>query len=146
MIICPWKDVRRYVGAVPGLEEAVEAIESMAELKDGTYPLSNGGRFIVKSSNQKPAQNPRSEAHRKYLDVQYVLSGTEYVGWAPTDALTPDAEFNETADVGMYSGPVQLFRIDAGYCYIVFPEDAHAPDLYLEQPSDERKIVIKLKV
>lgn len=146
MIICPWKDIRRYAGVIPGLEEAIAAIESMADPENGTYPLSNGCKFIVKGSNQKPVQNAKAEAHREFLDVQYVLSGEEYVGWAPVDTLTPDGEFNTEKDVGFYSGQCQYIRIPAGYCYVVFPEDAHAPDVYMEAPSQERKIVIKLKV
>ena len=40
----------------------------------------------------------------------------------------------------------QFFHIPAGYCYIVFPEDAHAPMVHLDQPMTERKIIVKLKV
>ena len=34
------------------------------------------------------------EAHREYLDVQYVLEGQDTIGWAPVDALTPVGEFD----------------------------------------------------
>ena len=146
MIICPFKDIRRYVAAVPGLQEAIDTIEAMKDPQDGTYPLSNDGKIIVKASNQKSVDTARTEAHRKFIDVQYVIEGEEYVGWASTDTLTLDGEFNTEKDVGFYTGAVQYIRIPAGYCYIVFPEDAHAPDIYMDTPSAERKMVVKLKV
>ncbi len=145
MIICPWKEIRRYAGSIPALEEALAVIENLESLAPATYPLSNGGRVIVNDvSTTKEAG--LLEAHREFLDIQYVLEGAEYTGWAPVDTLTLDGEFNTQKDVGKYSGSCQYMHIPAGYCYIVFPEDAHAPGVHLDTPLTERKIIVKLKV
>lgn len=146
MIVCPWNELKRYAAVIPGLEEAVEAVNNLKSYEPATYPLSNGNRFMVQQGTTKPWQGALLEAHRDYLDIQYILEGQDTVGWAPVDTLTPEGEFNTQKDCGMYSGENAPMVIKAGYCYVVFPEDAHAPGKHLEQPNDYKKIVVKLKV
>jgi len=148
MIICPWKEVRRYVGSVPGLEEALAAIEAMESFEPGVYPLSNAGRIVVNAaSTTHDGEDALLEAHRNYLDIQFVFEGEEYMGWAPTDSLDVAVPYNAEKDISTHSGDCQFFHIPAGFCYIVFPEDAHAPGVHLNgKVCTERKMVIKLKV
>lgn len=146
MIICPWKEIRRYIGCVPGLEEAIEAIENLKSMEPATYPLANGCKFFIgEESTTRPAEGAQLEAHRNFLDVQYVFEGEEYMGWAPVDALSVAKEYVAEHDCSMHEGKCQYFHIPAGYCYIVFPEDAHAPMVHLDKPMTERKIIVKLK-
>lgn len=148
MIICPWKEIRRYVGAVAGLEEAVAAIEAMESFETGVYPLSNAGRILINApATTRDGEGAKLEAHRDYLDVQYVFEGEEYMGWAPTDSLEVATPYSAEKDCSMHTGDCQFFHIPAGYCYIVFPEDAHAPAVHLGgKVCSERKMIIKLKV
>ncbi len=146
MIVCPLKDLGRYAPIIPGLEEALAAVEAMKEWTPGTISLSNGNRILVQDVTSKSPEGQLCEAHRKYLDIQYIVSGEETVGWAPLEALTLEGEFNEEKDIGRYSGPVDFVRIAAGYCYVVFPEDAHMPGLHLDTQRSYRKLVLKLKV
>lgn len=146
MIVCPFKDLGRYAPIIPGLEEALAAVENMKEWNPGTIPLSNGNRILVQDVPSKSPEGKLCEAHRKYLDIQYVVDGEETVGWAPLETLTLEGEFNEEKDIGRYSGPVDFMRIAAGYCYVAFPEDAHMPGLHLDQQRTYRKLVLKLQV
>lgn len=146
MIVCPFKDLGRYAAVIPGLEEAVKVAQSISSMEPATYPLENGGKILVQQNTTKAAQGQLLEAHREYLDIQYIVKGKETVGWAPVDTLTLDGEFNTTKDKGMYSGHCDFMEIGEGYCYVVFPEDAHMPGSHLETPSDYQKMVIKLKV
>ena len=145
MIVCPWKDLGRYAPIVPGLEEAMKVIAGLENLEPATYPLSCG-KVLIQAGTTKPAAGRDLEAHREYLDVQYIIKGKEAVGWAPVDALTPTGEFNTQKDCGMYTGHCDFMEIQEGYCYVVYPEDAHMPGSHLETPSEYRKAVIKLKV
>ena len=145
MIVCPWKDILRYAPVIPGLEEAFEKVSALETLETATYPLKNG-RFMVMSGTTVPAEGGKCEAHRNYLDIQYIVKGQEVMGWAPLNTLTPDGEFNVEGDCGFYTGPAELVKIPAGYCYVVFPEDAHMPTRYVDEPNEYTKIVVKLKV
>lgn len=146
MIVCPWKDLKRYAAVIPGLEEAMEKIDALRSWEPATYPLSNGKIIVQPQGTTKPWAEATLEAHREYLDVQYILEGQDTVGWAPVDTLTPTCEFNTEHDYCLYTGENTPVTVKAGYCYVVFPEDAHAPNTHLTAPNDYRKIVVKLKV
>ena len=145
MIVCPWKDIKKYASLLPGIEEAFDAVNALTEYEDKkNYPLSNGNRFFIAVQSTKAPD--LAEAHRNYLDIQYIVEGVDTVGWAPTDTLTLSGEFNETKDVGKYSGNFEYMTINEGVCYVAFPEDAHMPGRHLDVPNDFVKVVVKLKV
>lgn len=145
MIICPWKDILRYAPILPGLTEAVEEINALTSLEPATYPLSNGGRFLVNHGTTGPADAGKLEAHREFIDVQYIVEGEEQMGWADLATLTPDGAFDPAQDCGFYTGQYDLIPFRAGYCYIVFPEDAHMPTRHTAHPTSYTKIIVKLK-
>ena len=144
MIICPWKDIMRYASVLPGLEEAVEQVNALTSYEAKTYPLSDGNRFFVAVGTTKAPDF--AEAHRQYLDIQYIVEGKEVMGWADLAACQPEGEFSEEKDVGMYSGDFEYITIPEGICYVAFPEDAHMPGRHLDVPNDFVKVVVKLKV
>ena len=145
MIICPWKDILKYKSMLPGIEEAFAAVNALTAYEDkANYPLSDGNRFFLAVQGTKAPDV--AEAHRKYLDIQYIVKGKEVVGWADLAACTPTDAFNEESDIGFYSGDFNYITVNEGTCYVVFPEDAHMPGRHLDVPNDFVKIVVKLKV
>ena len=146
MIVCPWKDIGRYAAVIPGLKEAIAAVAELTDLTPRTIPLSGANKILVQEGTTKPAEGQLLEAHRAFLDIQYILEGGETVGWAPIEKLTLDGEFNTVKDKGMYAGECDFMDIRAGYCYVVFPEDAHMPGSHLTEARQYKKLVIKLAV
>ena len=144
MIICPWKDIKKYAPLLPGIEEAFDAVNALTDYEAKTYPLSNDNRFFVAVGTTKAPDV--AEAHRKYLDIQYIVKGKEVVGWADLDACTIQGEFNVEKDIGKYTGDFEYITINEGICYVAFPEDAHMPGRHLDVPNDFVKVVVKLKV
>ena len=144
MIICPWKDIKKYAPLLPGIEEAFDAVNALTDYEAKTYPLSNDNRFFVAVGTTKAPDV--AEAHRKYLDIQYIVKGKEVMGWADLADCQLQGEFNETKDIGMYAGDFSYTTINEGICYVVFPEDAHMPGRHLDVPNDFVKVVVKLKV
>ena len=147
MIICPFKEIGRYAAVIPGLEEAIKTIENLPNMEPATYPLSNGKVVVNAPALTRDGEGRDLEAHRNYLDIQYIVEGEEYMGYAPIDALSVSVEYNEQKDCSMHSGPCEFIRIPAGFCFVVFPEDAHLPQVHLNgKQTEERKILVKLKV
>ena len=144
MIICPWKDIKKYASVLPGIEEAFDAVNALTDYEAKTYPLSDGNRFFVAAGTTKAPDV--AEAHRKYMDIQYIVKGKEVMGWAGLSACTPTVDFNEEKDIGMYTGDFEFITINEGICYVAFPEDAHMPGRHLDVPNDFVKVVVKLKV
>lgn len=143
MILCPWKEINRYAHLIPGLAEAAQVIENLPSFEPATYPLSCG-KVMVQKGTTHALEGAKLEAHRKYLDIQYVLEGQEVCGWAPTDSVEMVGEFNEEKDCGLYLGKSTPITMEAGMCYVLYPEDAHAPCCHLDTPNDYTKIVVKL--
>jgi len=146
MIVCPWKEIGRYEAVIPGLKEAMAEIEKLTDLTPRTIPLSGRNKILVQAGTTKAAEGQLLEAHREYLDIQYIISGSETVGWAPLETLTLSGEYNTVKDKGMYAGHCDFMNIAQGYCYVVYPEDAHMPGSHLEEPAQYTKLVVKLKV
>ena len=144
MIVCPWKDIKKYAALLPGIDEAFDAVNALENYEAVTCPLSDGNRFFVAVGTTKAPDV--AEAHRKYMDIQYIVKGKEVVGWADLADCEPVGEFNDDKDVGMYSGKFEYMTINEGMCYVAFPEDVHMPGRHLDVPNDFVKVVVKLKV
>ena len=54
MIVCLWKDIKKYAALLPGIDEAFDAVNALTEYEDKkNYPLSNGNRFFLAVSSTK---------------------------------------------------------------------------------------------
>ena len=144
MIVCPWKDIKKYAALLPGIEEAFDAVNALESYEAQTCQLSGGNRFFVTAGTTIAPDV--AEAHRKYLDIQYIVKGKEVMGWADLADCKPEGEFSEEKDIGFYSADFTFTTINEGTCYVVFPEDVHMPGRHLDVPNDFVKIVVKLKV
>jgi len=146
MIVCPWNELSRYADVIPGLEEAINFVNGMENFDPATYPLSGSNKVLAQLVTTKPWEGALLEAHRQFLDIQYIIKGKEVVGWAPVADLQATEEYNEVKDKCMYEGKNYPMEIAEGYCYVVYPEDAHAPSVHLDETHQVSKLVIKLKV
>jgi YhcH/YjgK/YiaL family protein len=84
----------------------------------------------------------RSETHRRYIDIQYVVSGTDTMGWSSVDAIGPGNGYDTAKDIEFYSAPAALWvPVPAGHFAIFLPSDVHAP---LAGEGVVRKLVVKI--
>jgi YhcH/YjgK/YiaL family protein len=87
------------------------------------------------------------EAHRKYIDIQYICAGVENIGYAPLAALKVIELYDATKDFMKLTGDGSILRIPAGMFAIFFPHDAHKPCMAPDGViAPVRKIVVKVAV
>lgn len=105
---------------------------------------------LVQENALRPPERGRWESHRKYADIQYVVSGVERMGVGPIelfDILTP---YNEIKDATFHTAPAgtgSVVTVNAGEFAIFLPEDVHMPLLSPGGGGETvRKIVIKVRV
>lgn len=69
------------------------------------------------------------EAHRRFIDIQYTVSGTEEIGWRDlASCARPREAFDEARDIGFYlDEPLAWVVVPPGCFAIYTPDDAHAP-------------------
>ena len=148
MIIDTLRSIENYYNLYPGIKEAltflVDAVTS--NKANGRYEF-DGGKSYASIGNEKGIGqgNGRLETHRKYIDIQFCLEGTDYIGWSPAgENLSVSQPYDSKKDVEFYSDtPLEEFSLSGNTFCIFFPEDAHAP---LSGTEDLRKMVIKLRV
>ncbi|MEW6357874.1 MAG: YhcH/YjgK/YiaL family protein [Planctomycetota bacterium] len=151
MIIDELGNWRNYVCLHPGLEEGFTFLVKTfnKSMQDGRYELAGGrGYANVESYRTFRAEGRRFEAHRKYADIQTVVSGEEIIEWAPVPALDVVEVYSEDRDAAFYQGAGGITRLHltAGRFAIFFPSDAHKPGCSVDGPRDVRKIVVKIKL
>ena len=49
MIVCPWKEIGRYAAIIPGLEEAIAAVNALTDYTPRTVPLSGSNKILVQT-------------------------------------------------------------------------------------------------
>jgi YhcH/YjgK/YiaL family protein len=101
---------------------------------------------IVSEYLTKNEEDAKFEAHRKYADIQYVISGTEQMSIAPMsmikDIITPyddtkDLEFMTVTESTSYIATPERF-------FIFFPSDIHRPTVKVGENSNVKKVVVKV--
>lgn len=101
---------------------------------------------MVQRYRPRPVEGAQWEAHRRYIDVQYVAAGCEHFGYAPLDALRPAGDYDEAKDAVMLDGPGTLLTVDAGTFLVLGPHDAHMPGLAPGEAEPEEVVKAVLKV
>ena len=120
---------------------------SKLELK--RYDIDGDNLFATVSEYlSKNEEIAKFEAHRRYIDIQYVISGREVMNIAPMttvkEILTP---YDATKDIEfMTVDKIVNYKATPANFFIFFPSDAHRPGLKDGVNSSVRKVVIKVKV
>jgi len=107
----------------------------------------DGGFLFFQTGTTSPMDEGTFEAHKKYIDVQIVLEGSEYVAWTPIDQLTNVTEYNSEKDVVRLNGePETIMQIKKGIGYICLPHDGHKALKYIDEVTEYKKAVIKIEI
>jgi YhcH/YjgK/YiaL family protein len=83
------------------------------------------------------------EAHRRYIDVQFMAVGAERMGYAPLAAMREREPYDPARDVALFEPGSELVTIREGMFAIFGPEDVHSPCHAAGEPRRVRKVVIK---
>ncbi len=152
MIVTDIDKIERQAPPTPQFRQAIEFLrrKDLPDLPDGNVTIDGKRVFAILQRYRTAHQDaPKFEYHRKYIDVQYILSGEEIIGWAPAAEMTPTFDYDDQQDVCfglMEPGKWSAVRVAAGQLAVLWPEDGHAPRLAAGNPCLVRKIVVKIAV
>ncbi len=121
---------------------------NLSDISTGKYSIDEDAFAIVSEYVPKPIHDTRFEAHRKFIDLQCLVSGKEKMGVAPLSKAVESGEFNDDNDIGFYTVPeeeCQYYIAKAGKLLVFFPGDAHRPGIKAEKGEGVKKVVIKIK-
>jgi biofilm protein TabA len=151
MILDTLTQWRQYANISPRFEKAFTFLDRFdTHMSVGRYEIAGDDVFaFVQRHDTKPVNKGQYEAHRKYIDIQYIYRGCEAIYWAPLALLTNlTMPFDEKADVALFGHIPEgvAFQVRSGQFAILFPEDGHIPSCAWDQPAEVMKVVIKVKV
>jgi YhcH/YjgK/YiaL family protein len=148
MIIDQLTRASAYTSLHPRFEAAFDAI---GKVLAGAWPTEDrldvdGNRLYIlpMAVSGKGRAAVRAETHRRYIDIQYVASGTDTMGWSALDAIGPGNGYDRAKDIEFYPAVPSLWvPVLAGHFAIFLPSDVHAP---LAGEGMVRKLVVKILV
>ena len=131
MILDTLKNAAKYTGLKIGLSEAFGFLDQpgLAELPAGEYEILGARVFaIIAHENGRKVEDAELEGHRKHIDIQYVVSGDESMGWAPREGLVSSVGYDEEKDLEFFAGePDSIVHVPPGSFTLFLPTDAHLP-------------------
>lgn len=149
MIIDTIENAKLYYPLNPGFEKAFEylATTDFSKVEDGRHDVIGDRIFaIVQTYQTKPVELLKYEAHKKYIDIQFVYKGEESFAYCPIDKATVLEPYNEKIEAGFYKGNGSITKALEKQFFIFFPQDVHIPGIAAQEAQSVRKVVMKVLV
>ena len=147
MIVDNFRNSKKYYSVNKRFEKAFDYILK-ADFKDmtcGKYEI-DGDNLYIKVDEYETKTVSKPEYHKKYIDIQFIINGEEYVGYCPKSDLIIDEGYDEQRDLGFGKGIVDFIKLKTGLFMIFFPEDAHQPCMAVSTPNKVKKAVVKVRI
>lgn len=142
------KHLDSYRGIHPGVMRGLEILRDtdFSQLEDARYEVDGDNLFFSLQSYESKPANDTPEAHKKYVDIQFLVSGRERMGVAPLEDMVEVVEARPEGDIWLYHGPTDEILLTGDRFAALWPEDAHAPGIAVDGPERCRKCVVKVKI
>ena len=143
---------KRYRGIHPGIDRVLKEVTAYTP---DNYP---GGRISLEGDDiylnlaeydTHSIAEGMAEAHQEYIDVMYMVEGTEVIYVKPVDRLnhvTKEYDPAIEASLADIDEDGCEVRLEQGDFIILFPEDAHAPACHADRQEHVKKIIGKVKI
>jgi len=147
MILDTLDNAAKYAGLKIGISEAFGFLDQpgLTELPAGKYEIAGDRVYaIIERVNGRKVEDGELEAHRKYIDIQYVISGDESMGWKNREGLVNSMDYDEDRDLEFFQGePASIVRVPPRSFAVFLPTDAHLP---LIGDGPIHKVIVKVAV
>ena len=136
-----------YAELHPGFKIAFDFVKKndLNNFLPGKYSIV-GDRIIVLIDEYETKGNLQShpEAHKKYIDIQLMVSGSEMIGYASKNMHKELKPYEKEKDIAFFDAPVNFFELKLGMFAIFFRDDLHQPGIALGKIKTVKKAVFKV--
>ncbi len=149
MIIDHIDNAPRYYGLGAGIEAGLRFLKpaDLQNMPPGKKAINGEKLFVIVSEYTTAAEaSVKWEAHQRYIDIQYMVSGMEAMEYQCVANLELETRYDEAKDVLFLRGAGNRFLVPSGFFVIFYPQDAHRPGLCVHHPQAVRKVVVKVMV
>lgn len=151
MIFDKFVNCNRYYSSNENFNKAFDFIKkAIAEnLPVGKYEIDGEDVFAsVQEYVTKLPDDAKFEGHRKYIDIQFIVSGQEKMLVFDIDKAVSATDYNKEKDVEFFMdfNKTCCNVVENGEYCIFFPNDIHKPGLAVFEQSKVKKVLVKIKV
>ncbi|MGE4282753.1 MAG: YhcH/YjgK/YiaL family protein [Clostridia bacterium] len=151
MIVDSIQNVHLYENISPRFKKLFDYLKEndLSSFAPGVYEIDGKDiYFTIKEYDSRDAEKANWETHQKYIDVQYLLSGKELMGYAQVDGLEVKVPYDEEMDRIFYQNVKSdgYLKVSENMYVILFQHDAHLASLTDGEVSRNKKAIIKVKI
>ena len=143
-------NIENYKTLSADLYEGLEFLKHVSpDISNGVHEINPRVKAIVSEYDTKVVNENGYEAHRRFTDIQYLISGKEIVRCLPVEYLSMIKQYDDTKDAAFYveAGTAgQEMPLGNGYFAIFWPQDGHMPCLSVDHPENVKKVVVKVEI
>ena len=147
MIVTKKEHLGRYAAVHPAFARVAEVLEEFVKNPPALGRIEiDGDTLFANSQSYTPRlRDGKFEVHRKYIDVQFLLSGREEIDVCDLSDLTETDPYKGEIEASFgVADTYSTVVLRAGELAILFPEDAHRPGITSEACGEVRKIIVKV--
>ena len=138
-----------YRGINANMDRAIDYLKrtDLSALPAGRYEVDGANVYLmIQEPEVRAPADAQFEAHRRYADIQLALADGEAISCLPVEQVEKWQPFDAEkdicfSDVDEKGAPLPL---PAGTFMILFPQDAHMPNLKCGTSATGRKAVVKV--
>lgn len=142
-------NIENYKGLSDDIYEGLKFLKNASpDLTCGVHEINPRVKAIVSEYETKLVNENGYEAHKKHIDIQYLLQGVEKNCCLPIERLKETKSYKEEIDAAFYEAdvPAQELILGDGYYAIYYPQDGHMPCLSEERAEKVKKAVVKVEI
>ncbi len=145
-------DTLKNIDNYKGLGRVYTALKFLSEtdfnkMDLGRYEIDGDNIYYMVQTYDTDPQKTIAEAHKKYIDIQFMVSGEELIGVAPIECEKTETEALPENDVWFYECKTQPITLIENSFMVLYPNDLHSPGVATNGKSITcKKVVVKVKV
>lgn len=131
----------------PGIRKALAYIvqTDLCKMEPGQYPLGDSGlKAIISEYQTHEPLNHKWEAHRKFIDVQFMIKGTENMGYTFNSPKSTALPYDENNDIIFFMAEGFHFPFNENCFAVFYPGELHQPGIWNGNPVQVKKLVVKV--
>lgn len=121
--------------------------KDLANMPVGRYEIDGDRCFVnVSDSKSKSPDKVLIEAHKKYIDLQYMVNNAELMGLISLKDAKESVPYNEKKDNVHYTGDkIKYYKLTGKKFFLLFPGELHKASIWTSgKETTGRKIVVKI--
>lgn len=142
MIIDDLNNMEKYSDVVPGCGTVLEFMKNndIFNLEPGRHDVCENIYLNIDEYETKETSMP--EVHRRYADIQIVLSGTEQIGYG---GICDNFDgYDSARDILFLKAGCDFMKADKTRFFVFYPGEIHQPCMTRNEKSEIKKAVFKI--